>query len=318
MNSTQELYELCRKKLLVLQKARIVETDPSQKFKLQQEIEETRTQCEEFASQLLEVKEGYLYLDGKLEYVPTENSDASRTQTESVQNRDTKKLMCLINRHDQLKNLRNTIEQYRERQNNFVKPLFCVTYGHKEECFDKFLERIEADKIGKVIHLDPITPKAVSENITLDELIIFYQFYDSETVSERDVQRILNGFFTKWKGLGHDQRNHPVLFFVFLRYGFTKTWWQFLKLGNWREYLNKPEKLVALVETLSGQHKVNTFILPELEPIAFVDVERWFLKYYYGKTFPAHTIQEKIYTKNQKVSLYSLIEKLKPLLDSQG
>jgi len=52
MNPTQKLYDLCQEKLHNLQEARIVETDPSQKFKLQKEIEELKAQCEEFASNL--------------------------------------------------------------------------------------------------------------------------------------------------------------------------------------------------------------------------------------------------------------------------
>lgn len=318
MNSTQELYELCRKKLLVLQEARIVETDPSRKFKLQQEIEETRTQCEEFASQLLGLAEGDLHHDG---YVSIDSSGVLRTQTKLAHNHNTKKLLCLINRHEQLNILSETVEQYKERQYEFIKPLFYITYGHKEECFDKFLERIEQDNIGKITHLDPITVKKVLDRITLDRItldvpMIFHQFCDGEIVSKRDVQRILRDFFTEWQQLTHPQCNHPVLFFVFLQHGFTKAWWQFWKSGDWREPLNNREELAR---ELKEQYGVNAFILPELEPIAFKDVRSWFMKYY-GEDyyFPVHTIEEKIYTKNQKVSLYSLIEKLKPLLDSQG
>jgi hypothetical protein len=322
MNPTQqELYDLFQEKLHVLKKARILETDPSRKFKLQKEIEELKAQCEELANQLSEVVEGDLHHDGKVKHVLTENSDATRTQTKLAQNHNTKKLMCLINRHDQLKILSETIEQYREHQHEFVNPLFCVAYGHKEECFDKFLERIEQDNIGKITHLDPITVKKVLDRITLDKItldapMIFHQFCDSEVVSKRDVQRILRDFFTEWQQLTHPQCNHPVLFFVFLQHGFTKAWWQFWKSGDWRKPLNNREELAR---ELKEQYGVNAFILPELEPIAFKDVRSWFMKYY-GEDyyFPVHTIEEKIYTKSSRLSLYSLIEKLKPLLDSQG
>ncbi|MDD2815478.1 MAG: hypothetical protein PHP00_07035 [Thiotrichaceae bacterium] len=52
MSSIQKLYDLCQEKLHNLQEARILETDPSRKFKLQKEIEELKAQCEEFASNL--------------------------------------------------------------------------------------------------------------------------------------------------------------------------------------------------------------------------------------------------------------------------
>lgn len=46
----QELYDLLQEKLHVLQRAWILETDPSQKFKLQKEIDELKAQCDKFAN----------------------------------------------------------------------------------------------------------------------------------------------------------------------------------------------------------------------------------------------------------------------------
>lgn len=50
MNPTQELYDLCQHKLYVLRKALILEADPLRQFKLQEDIKETKAQCDELVS----------------------------------------------------------------------------------------------------------------------------------------------------------------------------------------------------------------------------------------------------------------------------
>ncbi len=295
MPSSQELQALCQEKLYRLQEARLLENRPIEQMVLEKEIKETKEQCLALAK---EAQENLLM-----------SSVANLTHEVSIKaNADT--LFSFINRHLQFDKLKATLKTYTE----FEKPLFCVIYGCKYEILESFIQRLKEQSIGRVI---PLRQDCTQEELELQlkpDNLIFYQTYDDKTCRKQSVKRILEEIFLQWQKLQFANRTQPILFCILLKHApDKKAWWKFWGTSWKTTMCSFLTQLSA--EELKNKYGVNVFILPELKPVPFNEVQDWINFYLKGDGYLINKVDDEIYRGQEALAMQHLVEQLKPLLN---